>query len=99
MSKDIINTINGCWIGSDLARRVGLHRSYFSEVNRRRNKTLNPEIIINVVSGLTLVRVPDKFNSILRDDEYTATKVENGDTGLFDHVLKITSDTSIGFWK
>ena len=97
--EEILDTINGCWIGSDLARRLGLNSRFFSRFTQHKPKSLNDDISIQSTGGLVLVRIPVEISRLLNDNDYIITKIEDGDTTAYDHVFNITAGTKIGFWK
>ncbi len=96
---DVIDIINGCWVGSDLARRLGLNSRFFSRFTHRKPKSLNRGIDIQSAGGLVLVRIPTEISQLLREDDHVVAKIEDGDETVFDHVFQITADTKIGFWQ
>ncbi len=98
-NTDMIDMINGCWIGSDLARRLGLNSRFFSRFTHRKPKSLHDGISIQSTGGLVLVRIPLEISKLLDDSRYVVSKIEHGDDTAFDHTFNITDDTKIGFWK
>ncbi len=91
--------ISQCWIGTELARALGLNSRYFSRLNTEKPASLNKEIAIQSTAGLVLVRIPEAANKILQSREYIASKITSDDTSEFEYVFNITADVKIGFWK
>ena len=97
--NDALETINGCWIGFILAEKLGLNSRFFSRLTKDKPISLNKEIFIWSSGGLVLVRIPTEVSRLLRDSSYIATKIDDNDKTIYDHVFKITAGTKIGFWK
>lgn len=95
----VIEMVESCWIGTELARKLGLKSNFFSRFAHTKPKGLNPGIEIQKSAGLILVRVPVYVNRMLRDESYVAVKIDGDDDSVYDHVLQITAKTSVGFWK
>jgi len=91
--------IGACWIGTDLARRLGLSISFFSQAHRDDRVSLQPGIETKKIAGLVMVRLPEYDSKIVRDEAYTAVKIEPGDDYAYDYVLKLTNKTSVGFYR
>ncbi len=97
---DVIDMINASFIGSDLAKKIGLSSRFFSYIKRDKIKSLNNEIIIWLSGGLVMVRVPIHISKMIHDEDYIKFKImEDKDALLCDHVFKITKGTKIGFYK
>ena len=97
--NSVIEMVNSCWIGTELARKLGLNSRFFSRFTKNRPKSLHDGILIQSTSGLILVRIPEDVSSLLRDGTYVVSKIEDGNESIFDYVFQITADTKIGFWK
>lgn len=95
----MLDSINECWIGTELARELGLNSRFFSRLHREKPKSLSHGIEIRSTGGLVLVRVPSNISNIIRSKSYTAVKIESGDDTRYDHVFEITTETKVGFWK
>ena len=82
-NTDMLDMINGCWIGSDLSRRLGLNSRFFSRFTHRKPKSLNNDISIQSTGGLVLVRIPADVSKLLRDESYVVSKIEDGNETIF----------------
>lgn len=97
--NNVMDMINQCWIGADLARQLGLNSRFFSRLHREKPKSLASDVEINSTGGLVLVRIPDHISNAVRSEQYTIVRIESGDDTKFDFVFEITAETKIGFWK
>lgn len=95
----MIENIHSCWIGSELARRLGLNSRFFSRMTRNKPKSLSRDIYIQSTGGIVLVKIPNNISKMLRDGDYVAKKVEDENDDMFDYIFAITAETKIGLWK
>lgn len=91
--------VQECWIGTDLARRLGLKSNFFAQAHRDERITLKSGVTTKKMAGLVMVRLGSSDTKIIRDESYVAVKIESDDTYEYDHVLKLTNKTSIGFYR
>lgn len=97
--NSVIDMINQCWIGTELARELGLNSRFFSRLHREKPKSLTNGIEIRSTGGLVLVRVPSEVNKLILSKDYTAVRLDVDDDAEYDFVFQITAETKIGFWK
>ena len=97
--NSVIDMINECWIGTELARELGLNSRFFSRLHREKPKSLTNGVEIRSTGGLVLVRVPSEVNKFIRSNDYTAVRVDGDDDIEYDFMFQITAETKIGFWK
>lgn len=93
---ETLQMIESCWIGTELARKLGLNSRFFSRNRKNPPKSLHKEVQVHNAGGLTLVRVPAIVGEKLRAG-YTCHIVT--DDTRYDYIFKLTDSTSIGFWK
>lgn len=98
MNTDI-DMINQCWIGTELARELGLNSRFFARLHRERPKSLTNGVEIHSTGGLVLVRIPSNISNMIRLGNHTAVKIEVDDDTEYDFVFQITAETKIGFWR
>ena len=97
--SDALEIVEGCWIGTELARELGLNSRFFSRFRHRTPQSLNHEVQIHSTGGLVLVRIPNDISKMIRSKEYVVSRVEDDDISQYNKVFNLTSDTKIGFWK
>ncbi|UFH59823.1 hypothetical protein [Sulfurovum mangrovi] len=97
--NSMMDMINQCWIGTELARELGLNSRFFARLHREKPKSLAHGIEIHSTGGLVLVRIPSEISNMIRSKAYTAVKIVSDDDTKYDHVFEITTETKVGFWR
>ncbi|MDD5359478.1 MAG: hypothetical protein PHI02_04330 [Sulfurovaceae bacterium] len=90
---------DGYFLGTWLARFLGLNDTYFSKAYRHNIPTLLQDVKIEKFSGIIFVKPPQDVHRLI-EQNYIAVKIMPGDDiNQYDYILNLTKDTKIGFWK
>ncbi|MFT7880893.1 MAG: hypothetical protein ABXS91_10925, partial [Sulfurimonas sp.] len=95
----VMGIVENCWIGTELARKLGVENRFFSRFASSRPKSLNDQVEIYSTGGLVLVKIPTDVSEKIRSGEYVINRIAAGDDAKYDFVFGITCETRIGFWR
>lgn len=86
-------------LASSVARNFGLSAEYFSQAYRKGGATLHGEIVLKEQCGMLFIKLPKQTMEMLRDGAIAVKMDCDDDDREFDHILQLTRQTRIGFWK